>query len=579
MSRSIIACTSSALLGALFAATVTLAACSGGDDPPDPDVIGSGGTRLELVFGDGRLDLARSQPMAEPPSELGLPADLGTDVRWELISRAGVKIAEGSAPDSRALHYEPQPDDVMSGPAKAAAAPLTIEIPDAAGTLKVYDSTGKLLGELAVERSAQQYSADGWTGKADIDWETDLIGDPVLIGGDGVREGKFNLLFVSEGYTEAELPKFEEQVASMWSLLQNVDVYKDHIDQLNIYRQNIKSAESGISDPRANIVKDTAFNASFGDNVVAPRRCLFPAANWRSTTVASVNRLRETTGADIVMMIANTSESGGCATSGMLVQSVESAGDAAMTLAHELGHALFGLRDEYEEGQTTTCAWGSNVASSLALIPWQDMIAPTTPIPTRFGSDLPDYDPKLVGAFQGGGRCTLNAWRPADTCKMRISSEEFCPVCKRIAEQTFAMKRDPTLVARCMPRPSIIVASADDGNKPTNVADGKITTRWASNGSGQWIQFESLSERTLAGIDIAWNKGNLRKSNYVISVSSDGTNYAVVAAGKSSGTTEYKERIAFSPIKARYLRVTVNGNSVNSWASINEAAACVIEAP
>ncbi|MGE0869192.1 MAG: hypothetical protein AB7P03_11535 [Kofleriaceae bacterium] len=76
-----------------------LAACSGHHDALDPDVIGKGGTRLELVFGDGRLDLARSQPMAQPPSELGVPANLGADVRWELVSRAGVKLAEGSAPE------------------------------------------------------------------------------------------------------------------------------------------------------------------------------------------------------------------------------------------------------------------------------------------------------------------------------------------------------------------------------------------------------------------------------------------------------------------------------------------------
>ncbi|MGE3546082.1 MAG: M64 family metallopeptidase, partial [Kofleriaceae bacterium] len=234
----------------MFAASTALVGCStSSDEQLDPDVIGNGGTRLELVFGEGRLDLARSQPLAEPPSELGLPANLGTDVRWELISRAGVKLAEGSAPDSRILSYEPQPGEVMAGPAKAAAATLNIEIPDAAGTLKLYDHTGKLLGELAVERSAQQYSADGWTGKADIDWQTDLIGNPVLIGGDGVKEGKFNVLFVPEGYTEAELPKFEEQVATIWAGLQTKDLYKDHLDQLNAFRQNIKSAESGISDP------------------------------------------------------------------------------------------------------------------------------------------------------------------------------------------------------------------------------------------------------------------------------------------------------------------------------------------
>ncbi|MGE3544011.1 MAG: discoidin domain-containing protein, partial [Kofleriaceae bacterium] len=153
----------------------------------------------------------------------------------------------------------------------------------------------------------------------------------------------------------------------------------------------------------------------------------------------------------------------------------------------------------------------------------------------------------------------------------------YCPVCKRIGELKFAMMRDPNLQGLCEPSgSSVITASGDDGNKPTNVRDGKVNTRWSSNGVGQWIQFDQGVERKLAGFDIAWYKGKQRKSNYVVSVSLDGTNFSVVASGTSSGTSDYKERIAFPPIQGRYIRVTVNGNSDNSWASISEAAACVI---
>ncbi|MGE0545880.1 MAG: M64 family metallopeptidase [Kofleriaceae bacterium] len=564
------------VLSTLFAAGAALVACSANDEQLDPDVIGKGGTRLELVFAEGRLDLARSQPLAEPPSELGLPANLGTDVRWELISRAGVKLAEGSAPDSRILSYEPQAGEVMTGPAKGASGTLNIEIPDAAGALKLYDNTGKLLGELSVERSAQQYSADGWTGKADIDWETDLIGEPVLVGGDGVKQGKFNVLFVPEGYTEAELPKFEEQVATIWAGLQTKDLFKDHLDQLNAFRQNIKSAESGISDPRGNPNKDTAFNVSFGDDVSSPRRCMFPSSNWRSTTVASVNRLRETTGADVVIAIANTNEWGGCANSyiGLIVQGVYSLEQAPITLAHELGHALFDLEDEYDYGTPgQACRSGVNVTTRLQYIPWQDLIDQTTPIPTTYS----EATNGKVGAWVGGGYCSSGAWRPASSCMMKVSGDPFCPVCRRVGELKFAMKRDPNVQGYCEPSgSSAITASGDDGNKPTNVKDGKVNTRWSSNGVGQWIQFDQGVERKLAAIDIAWYKGKQRKSNYVVSVSLDGTNFTDVATGTSSGTSDYKERIAFAPIQGRYIRVTVNGNSDNSWASISEAAACVI---
>ncbi|MGE0869191.1 MAG: M64 family metallopeptidase [Kofleriaceae bacterium] len=561
----------------MFAAGLALAACSGGDDQLDPDVVGKGGAKLELLFGEGRLELARSQPMAEAPTELGVPANLGTSLRWEMLNRQGVKLAEGSAPDTRILNYEPRPDEPMPGPSKAKSGTLNLEIPDAAGTLRLFDNTGKLLGELSIERSAQAYSADGWTGKADIDWETDLVGDPVLVNGDGVREGKFTLLFVPEGYTEAELPKFEADVASMWSLLKDKPIYKEHMDQLNAYRQNIKSAESGVSDPRGNANKDTAFNVAFGDDVESVRRCLWPSSNWRTVSVANVNRLKETVGADVVIIVANTDEWGGCSnhTLGLVVQPVYSAQGAADALAHELGHALFGLADEYSQsGGAFQCGHtGPNLTRSLSYIPWQDLIEATTPIPTTYSQETQ----AKVGAWEGGGYCTTGTWRPALSCMMLRNDLKPCPVCTRIAETKFKMKRDPNLMGQCAPTPAVaFTASADDGNKPVNVADGKITTRWSSNGIGQWLQLDLGGNRTISAIDLAWYKGKQRKSNYVVSTSVDGVTFADVAAGQSNGVTEYKERVGFSPIEARYVRVTVNGNTANSWASITEAAVCAL---
>ncbi|MGE0545879.1 MAG: discoidin domain-containing protein [Kofleriaceae bacterium] len=155
---------------------------------------------------------------------------------------------------------------------------------------------------------------------------------------------------------------------------------------------------------------------------------------------------------------------------------------------------------------------------------------------------------------------------------------ELCPVCTEIAKTKFAMKRDPSLHDRCEPRfPYGITASGDDGNKPGNVDDGEFTTRWAVNGSGQWLQLDQGSEQTVSGVDIAWYKGGQRKSNYAISASLDGTTFADVATGQSSGLGDRKERIGFAPVKARYVRVTVNGNTLSSWASFTEASACIIE--
>ncbi|MGE0550332.1 MAG: M64 family metallopeptidase [Kofleriaceae bacterium] len=555
----------------LLAGAAVTAACSNGDAQLDPDVVGKGGARLELVFGGGRVDLARGVATPEPPSELGVPADLGTDLRWELISRMGMKLAEGSAPDSRIVHFEPKQGEQVMPDMKAPSGTLTVEIPDAAGTLRLYDSNNVLLGELEVDRLAGAYSADGWTGKADIDWDTDLIGSPVLLNGEGNPEGKFTILVVPEGYTEAEQPKFEADFKSMWDRMATLDVYKDHLDQLNVWRQNIKSAESGISDPRTNVVKDTAFNVSWGDDVTRVRRCTMPAANWEAVSVANVNRLGEMVKADVVVMIVNDTELAGCARGGLIVQSIYAA-DAGETLGHELGHALFGLADEYDYGGAGGfCRSGPNLARNLTAIPWQDLIDPSTPIPTTWNGDE-----AKVGAWEGGGTCSTGVWRPFDDCRMKSSFAPFCPVCARIVNTTFAARRDPSLGGQMctLQRPFAATASGDDGNKPNNALDSKLDTRWSSNGNGQWLQLDLGGSRKISAVDVAWYKGTQRASNYVISVSTDGTMFSDVANGKSSGRTNYNERIAFAPVQAKYVRITVNGNSVNSWASITEAKVC-----
>ena len=41
-------------------------------------------------------------------------------------------------------------------------------------------------------------------------------------------------------------------------------------------------------------------------------------------------------------------------------------------------------------------------------------------------------------------------------------------------------------------------------------------------------------------------------------------------SGASSGTTSSYERYTFGAVNARYVKVTVNGNTLNAWASISE---------
>jgi subtilisin len=112
--------------------------------------------------------------------------------------------------------------------------------------------------------------------------------------------------------------------------------------------------------------------------------------------------------------------------------------------------------------------------------------------------------------------------------------------------------------------------NAESGNQANNVIDNNIDQRWAARGLGSFIQADLGSIKTICSLGIAWYKGDARHYNFDISVSKDGNAYTNVFSGTSSGQTSQMEINNFQDIDGRYVKVTVNGNSENEWASITE---------
>jgi hypothetical protein len=117
-----------------------------------------------------------------------------------------------------------------------------------------------------------------------------------------------------------------------------------------------------------------------------------------------------------------------------------------------------------------------------------------------------------------------------------------------------------------------VIASGNDGNTPENVLDNNFGTRWSSLGIGQFITADLGSPQNINDIDFAWYKGNARQYHFVISTSTDGTTFTNRLSRDSSGNTTGSEAYTFPSINAKYVKITVNGNSQNNWASVNELA-------
>ncbi len=113
------------------------------------------------------------------------------------------------------------------------------------------------------------------------------------------------------------------------------------------------------------------------------------------------------------------------------------------------------------------------------------------------------------------------------------------------------------------------IGSDSAGNTPNNIIDNNLSTRW-SNFGDSWITMDLGSTNVVCNVDIGWHQGDVRTSSLVLSVSTDGTVFKDVFSGMSSGTTRSQEKYEFLDSVARYLRITVNGNSENDWAAITE---------
>lgn len=392
---------------------------------------GAGGARpaaaaVEVIFAPGRLELVQSLPKLELERvEPGAPD--ASDLYWELVDGSGAVVAEGYAPDSRNLRYESFGEPSMPD-SRSSSGTLVAELPNVDGTLRVYEADGSEIGALELSAIDEMPPADGeWIpGKADVDFEEDVLGEPELIIGSGAKKRMFNVLVLPEGYREEEMAQFHDDVRHMVEGFSQTSVYAENLELFNVWSQDVKSAESGISEPGAS-AKDTAFNVAFGDNQRAPRRCIMPAASWNGTSVANMRRFGRAVNADVIVLLANVAEHGGCARKSegfLVISSLRTGAGPGYVLAHELGHALFGLADEYG-GTSTTCQRGPNLGSRLDALPWSDLIASDTPLPT---TDAPEG---TVGAFIGGGICDTGRYRPESTCTMRQSGASFCAVCAR----------------------------------------------------------------------------------------------------------------------------------------------------
>jgi len=234
---------------------------------------------------------------------------------------------------------------------------------------------------------------------------------------------------LGDGYQGGEQKKFAADVSALLTegMLKR-DFYLEHAKAFNVYRVDIVSKDSGVSTPTR--MKDTALKVIFSGDW---NRCWVEESTQTDQLIN--NALLSLPKYDFVLVMANEPNYGGCRRGSRLYVT---SGDQWDVLAHEYGHAIGNLYDEYSvQGMgsymgTTINSRNCTTMTDSTRIIWRDLVGSQTQIPTIFDNSM---DPQsFVGAFEGCSTFEKHVYRPAFDCRMRSNTPIFCPICRASME-------------------------------------------------------------------------------------------------------------------------------------------------
>lgn len=263
----------------------------------------------------------------------------------------------------------------------------------------------------------------------------------------GSDSGKKVVVVMGDGYANGDQTAYNTQVENMVirGMFGN-DFFNEMDNAFNVYRLNLISVQSGLGQKQYDL--NGTPNDSSDDSVISttPKntalRYLFNGAwshcwlehsgsttNSRKNAALSANSLSH---ADYIIVILNHSGFGGCNRGPRDI--VQTRSVSWQVLAHEAGHGIGGLMDEYTRPGNYTGSVVNNRNCSSVLnrnsVFWNRFIAPGTPLPTTLGAGIDSN--RTVGEFAGCRYKTTGIYRPVHNCRMRGNTPNFGPICQTL---------------------------------------------------------------------------------------------------------------------------------------------------
>ncbi|MCX5897625.1 MAG: M64 family metallo-endopeptidase, partial [Proteobacteria bacterium] len=153
----------------------------------------------------------------------------------------------------------------------------------------------------------------------------------------GDDTSRFVFVVIAEGYTAAEMQKFDNDCHTIISYFFSSLPWHDYQSFVNVYSIFSFSNQSGADIPSEDVYVDTAFDATFDSFGINNLLTVNDAKAFE--TAAQVPTF------DAVFVLVNDARYGGSGGSTIVLSTHTAAGEIAL---HEAGHFIGHLADEYE---------------------------------------------------------------------------------------------------------------------------------------------------------------------------------------------------------------------------------------
>lgn len=223
-----------------------------------------------------------------------------------------------------------------------------------------------------------------------------------------------NIAFVAEGYIEEEMYIFIKDCKIAINAIFEHEPFKSSKSCFNIIAVKPNSVESGTSEPRNGIWRNTVLGSHFDT---------FYSDRYLTTlNLFALHDVLAGTPYEHIIVLVNTEKYGGGGILNSYNLSMTHNPKFRPVVVHEFGHSFAGLADEYAYETEEIPMYPHDIE------PWEQNITTLVDFTSKWKNLVGRNG---VGLNEGAGYNSKGVYRPCKDCRMRTNeTPDFCPVCQ-----------------------------------------------------------------------------------------------------------------------------------------------------